>query len=105
MEDQIEIVFPEYYAILEKTKDGWGFCPSTKFYPYLETAPPNPLQKFQMKCLERQLNWKAVLAEIKGRYCGKLGFYLVNLRDREYHYCGTELRDVKTFVQENKIGV
>lgn len=36
---------------------------------------------------------------------GKAGYYLANLRDRHYYYCGSSLEDVKVKLQELGIGV
>lgn len=105
-EPEDSVLFPDYYAIVERNNvKGWGLWPSRKFYPVVEfSSTKTPTERFQIKCLEHGLNWKQVLAEIRRHHCGKIGFYLVNLRDREYHYCGTELRDIKTFVKEKGIG-
>lgn len=100
------IVFPSHYSVVEKhPSKGWGFWPTKRFFPALQLEQLlSPANQFKSKCLEFGLDWNQVLSEV--RQCGgKPGFYLVNLRDREYYFCGSDLKDVKTFVQQQGIGV
>lgn len=36
--------------------------------------------------------------------CGRDGYYLANLRDKKYYYCGLEFEDINTKLKELGIG-
>lgn len=56
--------------------------------------------------VERQygLTEEQVIIELLGINGGKPGYYLANLRDKKYYYCGLLWSDVKTTLQELGIG-
>lgn len=59
-----------------------------------------------LKHVERQfgLTEQQVVIELFRINGGKPGYYLANLRDRKYYYCGLEWEDIKTTLQNLGIG-
>lgn len=56
--------------------------------------------------VERQygLTEEQVIIELLGINGGEPGYYLANLRNKKYYYCGLLWSDVKTTLQELGIG-
>lgn len=85
------IVAPIHYQIYERRGASWfAKDPSEVFY-----NPKNTPTK--LKYVERQfgLTGQQVVIELFRINGGKPGYYLVNLRDRKYYYCGLDWEDVK----------
>ena len=47
---------------------------------------------------------KQVANELRSINGGKQGYYIANILDKKYYYCGTEWKDVKTKFRELGIG-
>ncbi len=60
----------------------------------------------QLEHVERQfdLTEQQTIAELFRINGGKSGYYLANLRDRKYYYCGLNWEDIKTTLQSLGIG-
>lgn len=94
------IVAPISYQIYEREGASWfAFDPSGVFYNATDT-PMN------LKYVERQFGLTAqqVAIELFRINGGKPGYYLVNLRDKKYYYCGSNWEDIKTTLQSLGIG-
>lgn len=89
------IVSPIYYLIvrLEIRSDGslWHFKEGGEIF-YNPTG-----KKVRLKNLPEQygLTDRAVTIELFRINGGKAGYYLANLRDRQYYYCGPDWQDVR----------
>ena len=94
------IVFPIYFQIVKKSGKDWIFKQSGKvFY--------NPLgQKVCLSDREKSFNLtkEKIALELFRLKAGRDGYYLANLKDKRYYYCGTEWEDVKTQLRSLGIG-
>ena len=84
------LFYPAHIQIVEKKIDGWFYSPGQ-----LITNPQR--ENINLLNIEERhgLSKRQVIIELFRRYSGKLGFYLVNLANREYHYCGETKNDVR----------
>jgi len=95
------IIYPSGFMIIEREYRQWSFYMSKVFYnPDAIEAPLKPdeiLNKFGLDMSKVAIE----LFRINGR---RLGYYLANLRDKKYYYCGEEENSVKTKLLELGIG-
>jgi hypothetical protein len=94
------IVYPVYYRLVVRRRDSWYFTKGDVFVnlfniPVLE-------QKDLFACFST--NMKEVANELKIINGGKEGFYIADIQDKKYYYCGREWEDVKIKLQELGIG-
>ncbi|MBO3459963.1 hypothetical protein G7B40_040260 [Aetokthonos hydrillicola Thurmond2011] len=93
------IIHPVYWQIYIRKPDGWCCKTGAVFYnPNNQAVDPDNF------CSLYNLTHEDVIIELFRRYHGKLGYYLANLRDKQYHYCGLEFKDVRTKFLELGIG-
>lgn len=94
------ICYPVYYRIIERRSDGWAF---TKGKPFLNlfNAPWLSHDALFMVC---GISIRKVAIELFRINGGKQGYYIANILDKKYYYCGTEWEDVKTKLLELGIG-
>lgn len=96
------IVHPLHYLIIEQKETAWHFQTGGKVF-YNPRNIPVPLDcKDQMR--QFGLDSKKVVIELFRINAGRAGYYLANLRDKKYYYCGTEWEDVKTTLRSLGIG-
>lgn len=94
------IVLPIYYQIVQKSGKNWTFKQSGEvFY--------NPAGK--KVCLSDRekvynLTKQKIAIELFRLKAGRDGYYLANLRDKKYYYCGTEWEDLKNTLISLGIG-
>jgi hypothetical protein len=87
----MSVIFtPGYIQVLEKTLDGW-FQNQPKKVFNLSDRHFDSLNKEKYYGLTKT----QIIAELFKRYQGKLGYYLVNLSEREFYYCGLTVRDLQ----------
>lgn len=94
------IVYPVHYRLVVRRRDSWYFTKGDIFVnlfniPVLE-------QKDLFACFGT--NMKEVANKLKIINGGQEGFYIANIQDKKYYYCGQEWGDVKTKLQELGIG-
>ncbi|MEC4814528.1 MAG: hypothetical protein SAK29_14815 [Scytonema sp. PMC 1069.18] len=94
------IVYPVHYRLVVRRKDTWHFTRGDVFVnlynvPILEQKDLFAVFGTTMKEVARELR------RING---GISGFYIADIKDKKYHYCGTEWKDVKNKLQELGIG-
>ncbi len=91
----MKIVMPYHYKVYKRKEAKWFTLDASKVF-YNSTNVPlemvNTEQKFG-------LITEQVIIELFRINGGRTGFYLANLRDREYYYCGLELIDMKATLQ------
>ena len=95
-----KIVCPFHYKIFQRKGTDWfGKKPERVFY----NGTNQPLQ---LENIAEQfgLTDKKIIISLFRINGGKAGYYLANLRDRQYYYCGTEWEDVKTQLRSLGIG-
>ena len=93
------IIYPGYYLVVKREADGWIFRHPRIFY----RANNKPICT-EKRELQYGLTKKKIIIELFRLNAGKLGYYLANMRDRQYYYCGTEWEDVKTQLRSLGIG-
>ncbi len=96
----MRIVTPYHYKVYERKESRWFAKDAAKVF-YNSTNVPldiiNTEQKFG-------LTVEQVIIELFRINGGRSGFYLANLRERKYYYCGLSWEGVKTTLQGLGIG-
>ena len=96
-----ELVFPGYYMVVKAEVRGWGFYEGDLFYnPSSEEISLDPeelLDRFGS-------NMSQIVLELFQVNGGRHGYYLANLRDKKYYYCGEGEDSVKDKLLELGIG-
>ena len=97
----ITIIRPAYYRVIQRIENIWRFREGQPFY-----NPNKILSDYHSSDIYKSYGttMKKVAIELFRINGGKAGFYLVNLRDQEYYYCGMSLSDVKLTLQNLGIG-
>jgi hypothetical protein len=94
------IVRPIYYRIIERRGNGWAFKEGQPFINWFNM--PWLTQKDLFVAFNTSMKKVAIeLFRING---GKQGYYIANILDKKYYYCGTEWEDVKIKLKELGIG-
>jgi len=94
------IIRPVYYRIVERRGNGWGF----KFgEPFVNLLNVPTLSNEDIFAVFGTSMKKVAIAlfRING---GKQGYYIADIRDKKYYYCGTEWEKVKVKLRELGIG-
>ena len=94
-----DIIYPSHYRIFECKSGRWNIKNVEVFYGNTNSA----LDRNDIVSLYGISEQSAVfeLFRING---GKTGYYLANLRDKKYYYCGLGLESIKTTLQKLGIG-
>lgn len=84
------IFVPGYIQVIEKTLDGWFQTKPTSIVNFSDRT---------FDCLNKEkyygLTKTQITKELFKRYQGKLGYYIVNLNQRQYYYCGLTVKDIQ----------
>jgi hypothetical protein len=96
----MKIITPYHYKVYERDGTSWFARDAAKVF-YNSTDVPLTLVNTEQ---EFSLTVEQVIIELFRINGGKSGFYLANLRDRKYYYCGTAWEDVKTTLHSCGIG-
>ena len=88
------ILCPLHYQIIEhfveNKRGAWAFFEGDVFY-----NPRNIAVQTKEKYKQFDLTKKEIILQLFRVGAGKLGYYLVNLRERKYYYCGKDWEDVR----------
>ncbi|MFM7602375.1 MAG: hypothetical protein ACKO7R_14455 [Pseudanabaena sp.] len=97
------IIHPLHYLIVEKKETTWyfGFSESDVFYNRLNCPTPKTVDDL---FFQFSLTASKVVTELFRLHCGRSGYYLANLRDKKYYYCGLLWRDVQETLLDLGIG-
>lgn len=95
-----KIIHPDYIRLVQRVPGGWLFKQGRLFFKRLPVSSTD-LDDFKLMYGISKQQVTTELFRING---GKLGYYLVNLRDRKYYYCGTEAETVKPSLLSLGIG-
>lgn len=98
MSDSV-VIHPDYIRIVERKPGGWLFKTGKMFYKRLPIAVD-----FQDEELLYGISKQQVVIELFRVNGGKAGYYLANLRNKKYYYCGLNWEDVRTTLQSLGIG-
>lgn len=95
----MKIYAPLYLQIYEREGTRWFYHGGTPFYnPHgISTDLDSTLQRNDLTRIK-------VLVELFRLNGGKPGYYLANIRDKHYYYCGQEWEDVRCKLRELGIG-
>ncbi len=95
----IEICCPIYYQIYCREGTRWYFQSGKSFY--------NPRQiatDLKSTLVRHDLTKTSLVVELFRINGGKPGYYLANLKDKKYYYCGADWSDVKKKLLDLGIG-
>lgn len=95
------IVYPLHYLVIQRAGIDWLVKPATWFYKG-RNAPADPNQIDYEACYG--ISRVQIVIELFRRWGGKPGYYLVNLKDKKYYYCGGDWEDIKTTLHSLGIG-
>lgn len=91
------IIYPGYVRVVIRKSDGWHFVKDKPFYNPLNFSTLEQEDIFSML----GLTMKEVANELRKINNATHGFYLANILDRKYYYCGTEWEDVERTLRED----
>lgn len=96
----MKLVTPYYYKVYERDGTSWFARDASKVF-YNSTNEP-----LNLRNVEQQfgLTDEAVVISLFRINGGKAGFYLANLRDHKYYYCGSSWEDVRATLYSLGIG-
>lgn len=95
-----KIVHPLYYQVYQLEGTRWFVLEKGRVF-YNPTNTPVQLEHIEGQFGLTESQVVTGLFRISG---GKPGYYLANLRDRRYYYCGPNFEDVRTTLQSLGIG-
>ena len=87
------IIYPDHICVVEKTAEDWRIKNPQKIF-WRSPDCKIPLER-KSRAQTYGLTSKQIVIELFRKHLGKLGFYLVNMRDREYCYCSLTWQDVQ----------
>ena len=94
------IVHPVYYRIIERRGNGWAFTQGEPFLNLFNAPSLSQVDLFHAF----GTSMKKVAIELFRINGGKQGYYIANIYEKKYYYCGIELEDVKFKLRELGIG-
>ncbi|MBE9215078.1 hypothetical protein IQ247_20825 [Plectonema cf. radiosum LEGE 06105] len=94
------IIRPIYYRIIERRGNGWAFKHGEPFVNLFNSPLPSDDDLFSAF----NTSMKKVALELFRINGGKQGYYIANILDKRYYYCGTDWKDVKIKLLELGIG-
>ncbi|MGF1674925.1 MAG: hypothetical protein HC836_50745 [Richelia sp. RM2_1_2] len=102
MTDSSTTIFsPVYYQIIQRRGNGWAFKHGEPFINLFNAPNLSPEEEF----IAFGTSMKQVAIKLFRINGGKQGYYIANILDNKYYYCGTEWKDVKTKFKELGIGM
>jgi hypothetical protein len=90
---------PDYYRVIERIPGGWHFKEGELFHKRLPISID--FNDFEILYGITKPQVALQLFRLEG---GKAGYYLANLRSKQYYYCGTEPENVETKLRSLGIG-
>ncbi len=92
-------VCPFHYQVYRREGASWFVIDPVRMFYNPTNTPTAPED---LTYIERQYGLTAhqVAIELFRINGGKPGYYLVNLRDRKYYYCGSDSEDIKCTLQQ-----
>lgn len=94
------LIMPYHFRVYERQMTRWFVWGANEvFY--------NPTEKsVDLRNVEQQfgLTKQQVVIELFRINAGRTGFYLANLRDKEYYYCGLVWEDIKVMLLSLGVG-
>jgi hypothetical protein len=100
MNNSTTIAFPIYYQVIQRRGNGWAFKHSEPFINLFNLPNLSPEEEYAVF----GTSMKKVAIELFRINGGKQGYYIANILDKKYYYCGIEWQDVKNKFRELGIG-
>ncbi len=94
------IIRPIYYRIIERRGRLWAFKEGEPFVNWFNAPDLDMEDLFSLL----DTSMEKIAAELRRINGAKQGYYIANIRDKKYYYCGTEWEDVKLKLRELEIG-
>ena len=94
-----KLVYPAHFLTVEHKGKSWVFSYGSVFY-----RGENSSMELTHREQKYGLTKEKIAIELFRIAGGKEGYYLVNLKDKQYYYCGLTLEDVKNTLQNLGIG-
>jgi hypothetical protein len=94
------IIAPVYYQIVQRRGNGWAFKHSEPFINLFNA----PALSIEDEFAAFGTSMKKVAIELFRINGGKQGYYIADIYEKKYYYCGTEWGDVKVKLEELGIG-
>ncbi len=94
------IIRPIYYRIIERRGRIWAFKEGEPFINWFNAPALDMEDLFSLL----DTSMEKIAAELRRINGAKQGYYIANIRDKKYYYCGIEWEDVKLKLRELEIG-
>lgn len=94
------IIRPIYYQIIERRNKVWAFREGKPFVNLFNA----PLLDMEDLFSLFDTSMEKIAAELRYLYNARQGYYIANILEKKYYYCGTEWDDVKKKLLELGIG-
>jgi len=94
------IVRPVYYRIIERRGKIWAFKEGSPFINLFNTPDLDMEDLFSLF----DTSMEKIAAELRRINGGLQGYYIADILDKKYYYCGPEWSDVKLKLLELGIG-
>lgn len=95
----LELVYPAYFLSVKCEGRSWIFKYGSVFY-----RGENATMELEHREQEYGLTKEKIVIALFRINAGKSGYYLANLREQKYYYCGMALEDVQATLWSLGIG-
>lgn len=96
------LIHPLHYLIVKREGTTWYFKPGSSVFYNPRNVPVSLTLEERLHRFE--LNPSKLMIELFRVKVGKSGYYLVNLRDKQYYYCGLTWEVIKITLKSLGIG-
>lgn len=93
------VIHPLHFQIIQRKGTTWYFKYGSVFYNRADKSLPEADRERLFGITKNK-----IVIELFRLNGGKSGYYLVNLRDKNYYYCGEDWESVKVKFRELGIG-
>lgn len=101
-----KILCPAYFQIARYDGLSWYFKNSKKFFNPLRILIPKSVDlTVDTKLVAFDTSFAKLTMEFRLINGGKIGYYLADLKNSNYYYCGLDWQDIKTTLRSLGIGV
>jgi hypothetical protein len=99
--NELLVIMPDFYRIVECKSGKWAFSRMSRVYAVTEKGRSADVEDYEtLYGITPQL----IVNQLYCEYGNRDGYYLLNLRQKQYYYCGLELSDVKMKLRSLGIG-
>lgn len=100
----MSIVYPAYFLTVRRDSKAWYFKRDKVFYS--NRGRDDSVNRLYLENREEQygLTKEKIVIELFRFFAGKVGYYLINMRDKKYYYCGLNFEDIQPRLHELGIG-